>query len=267
MVSDLPFNSLYGTRRGAKKQRELALRFFRPVKNVAVTENAGPDMVVFAVEESAKTPYAVLFPYRYYEGARRYLEKYPGVPALILGDRGPPDPALRDLFPGEALFARADARTDYYRAGLAAAFLARGRPGRPLCFHDGRISPAERAALRAGLRDGGCGEAPLFLEGGGGYAEWQEVSSVILGGPGAAFLDRNLKIPAVLFSWIDPALTPGAVKVVFDDSPWALGAGALEAAIRGGEERLFPSEAAVLPGRAGTPEQARFLREELRKTP
>ena len=41
-------------------------------------------------------------------------------------------------------------------------------------------------------------------------------------GADPGFLGQSADIPGVLFSWLDPAVTPLKIKAVFDDSPLAL---------------------------------------------
>ncbi|MDR2103980.1 MAG: hypothetical protein LBP42_07760 [Treponema sp.] len=64
LVSDAAFEALYGTRRAWEKRIFLSLRFFRQIKIVLAAENAGADMLIFAVEEVHNAPYCVLFPNR-----------------------------------------------------------------------------------------------------------------------------------------------------------------------------------------------------------
>jgi hypothetical protein len=242
------------------KQAELALRLFRPVKTVAVAETAGPDMVVFAVEERAKSPYAALFPFRYYEGARRYGEKYPGLPVLVLGGRGRSGPA------GEGpVFVSTDTETDYYRAGLAAALFAEQKPGKVLFFQDETLIAPGRDAFQTGLRAGGHGEAPLYLGTYTEYTEWQDAACAVLAVQAPSFLERPPPIPVILFSWVDPALTPAAVKVIFDDSPWALAFRALGSREEKGVR--LASDMTVLPKRLGDSGFARAMKNLANKTP
>ncbi|GHV67532.1 hypothetical protein AGMMS49928_04750 [Spirochaetia bacterium] len=256
LVSDLPFSGLYGSFREIKSRAELSLRFFRPFKVVSIAENAGPDMVVFALEESEKSPYAVLFPYRYYEGARRYADKFPHLPVLVTGS----GPAGTEADSGGLEFISADTETDCYRAGLAAALLNRGKDGKVGFFHGGALDPAGRDAFLAGLREGGAEDPPLFLEGTNENAPWKELSSAVVKGPAGVLLERNLPIPVILFSWVDPELTPTSVKVIFDDSPWALAARVLKNKGRKGEGRREASGVIVLSGRIGDPELEKALK-------
>jgi hypothetical protein len=239
VVSDLSFEGLYGRRRSGLMRLETSLRLFRPVKAVLAAEDAGPDLIAFAVEAAAAAPYCVLFPRRYSRGAERYIRRFPGVPAAVLGagEDGPGVPVWTST------------EDDWYRAGISAALFAwagltGGRAGDAVLVF-GDPSAGEKAALAAGLRERGhTGELRYAGEGGA----LAGVSCVIVTGPAPAFFERmgnGASVPVILFSWVDPALTPREVKLIFDDSPWALAAGAAALAVRG-EGGGLPSRMIVL---------------------
>ena len=68
------------------------------------------------------------------------------------------------------------------------------------------------------------------------------VSCVVLTGAGADYIDKNPKVPLIVFSWLDPALMSMEVIAVFDDSPWALAAPAVRMAVAGQAEGHIPSK-------------------------
>lgn len=244
-VTDAPFNTLYGLQRARIKRLETTLRIMRQIKPVLIGENAGPDMVTFAVEEAHRAPYGVLFPYRYYEGAERYIAQFPQIPVFILGGRSR-DPQV----PG-GIFVGTDTPLDLYRAGLCAGIIARhegegdGDPlsqGEILFFQNEGISTEYREAFRMGLREQGFTKEPKYLNIKQDYTDnIQNVSCVVMQGQATLFLERNLEIPVILFSWVDPDLTSRAVKLVVDDSPWAV-AGKTVAMIPGREGVAVPSD-------------------------
>ena len=133
-------------------------------------------------------------------------------------------------------FVRTDTEADYYRAGMAAALFAGEK--RPLFFSDGSLSDDLREAFREGLRDQDFSQEPIFANAAAGYSSYTEIGCVVVAGPAARFAEQNLDIPVILFSWIDPSLTPSTVKLVFDDSPWTLLTEALKS---------LPAEEIVLP--------------------
>jgi hypothetical protein len=63
------------------------------------------------------------------------------------------------------------------------------------------------------------------------------------------FLEKNQDIPVILFSWVDPAVTPSRVKVVFDDSPWAQVGAAVKILAGEKEPGNVPSRALILSKR------------------
>ena len=217
IVTDAAFASLYGPARITAKRIETAAALLRRVRPVPVEDTAEPDMVAFAVEKAGGSPYCVLFPYRYNEGAGRYAEKFPQTPVFIVGGG-------RNLDMKGTVFAETDVMTDVYRAGLCAGIIARNSGGDVL-FFQGETAPEEqREAFQDGLREQGFEKKPKYLSANQDYSDTENIACVVMNGQAAPFLDRNLETPVILFSWLDPELTAASVKVIFDDSPWALAA-------------------------------------------
>ncbi|MDR0635957.1 MAG: hypothetical protein LBF87_02640 [Treponema sp.] len=219
LVTDAPFDALYGGNRALLKRVEASLRLFRRVKPVSVPIDTGSDIVAFAVEAAARSPYLVLFPYRYLEGARRYAEAFPETPVFVLGGRS------READTEPLGFVSTDSATDFYRAGLCAALIAsdaRQVAGEVLVFQGEPIPVEWSGAFLAGLREKGFEREPKYLSVTEDYSDTQNVVCVVMSGQATAFLEQNLNIPVILFSWVDPVLTSQAVTVIFDDSPWAL---------------------------------------------
>jgi hypothetical protein len=244
-VTDTPFTTLYGLRRARIQGLKTTLKLMRRIKPVLIGENAGTDMVLFAVEEAHKAPYAVLFPDRYYEGAQRYIAQFPQVPVFILGARNQ-DPQL----PG-AIFLGTDTALDLYRAGLCAGILAQHtsspdeatRPSEDILFFQNQgLSGEYQEAFNRGLREQGFTKEPKYINAGEDYADTiHNISCVVMQGQGASFLEGMPEVPVILFSWVDPALTSGAVTLVADDSPWAAAAD-IKALIPRRQGGLVPSD-------------------------
>jgi hypothetical protein len=240
IVGDLPFISLYGTSRVRQRQVAASLALFRRVKPVIIAENAGPDIAVFAVEEADARPHAVIFPYRYAEGGRRYAGQFPRTRVIILDGPAGEGGSGGAGAPVNISVRRQD---DFYRAGLMAGLIAQSQPepspeharagGEILVFQENALSPADKDALSAGLRAQGIEKPARFLNTPSEYAGLQAASCAVLAGGAADFFTQNPKIPVILFSWLDPALTSREVLLIFDDSPWALAAAALGAAKAG----------------------------------
>jgi hypothetical protein len=268
IVADVPFAGIYGAARIKQRQAEAAAALFRRVKPVIIAESAGPDLIAFAVEEADSRPYGVIFPYRYADGGRRYAAQFPGVRVIILDSgAGVPGAPGGNQADGGAAVLRTSRRTDFFRAGLMAGLVSRaGDPeGEILVFPGRSLPPADRNALAAGMGEAGSEKSPRFLNVPAEYAGVPDASCVILTGPATEFLDRNLAIPAILFSWLDPALMPREHIVVFDDSPFALAARAVKLAKAGGGD--IPSRV-VFPGRRIADKRlARDLKRAARASP
>jgi hypothetical protein len=242
VLSDTTFDVLYGPRRGLLRQAEASLRLFRPVRKVTIAEDAGSDMVVFAVEAASSHPWAVLAPYRYAQGLRLYAERHPETPVIVLGGR-------ENRREGQLLRLAADIRLDSYRAGRSAAFFSQGKDGEIVVFQEERDFPVDPDAFLAGLRVEGCGVNPLYMSGYTDYSEYDRLSCVVVGTNAQTFLGANSAVPVILFSWLDPAFSPGNVKLVFDDSPWGVSTAAFRAALDG--EESVPSGVCLPFGRIG----------------
>lgn len=243
VVTDAAFYQVYGPARIALKRRQISTALLRRVIPVIVDESAGPDLVAIAARDASSSPAAVLFPYRYLDGARFYRESNPGVPVLVMGGED------RERREDEGIvFSGADTATDLRRAALCAAVLAGEK--KVLVFDGGLFRDEHRETLKELFIARGIINEPVFLGLYSDYAAYDEVGCVILTGPAERYLERNLDIPVILFSWLDPAMTARSVKMVFDDSPWALAAKAVKSLpLRiPGEKILLPSPAFV-PGK------------------
>ena len=133
IVTDASFSLLYGAERFRNKSFMTSLELCRRVIPVNVNESAVPNLVALAVDSVSRRPKAVLFPYRYIEGAKVYRESHPEVPVLVMGGRNTPTPGDTGL-----VFIGTDFALDLYRAGLCAAFFARDNK-RILFITDGTL--------------------------------------------------------------------------------------------------------------------------------
>jgi hypothetical protein len=245
IVTDTSFIQLYGSPRFKIRQIRASLELFRRVMPVEVAESAGPDLTVLAVEGASRSPKAVLFPYRYLEAARLYSGNHPGIRVMVTGGN-PSQPVSGATFG----FVFTDTALDLYRAGLYAAVLAE-KDSRVLFFYGDTLSDGYREAFQEGLEAGGGDNNPLYISASADYASYDGIGCVVLAGPAANFLEKNLNIPVILFSWIDPGLSPRSVKVTFDDSAWALVTGLLGSKASGDGEFAAASRIQVLKDRIG----------------
>jgi hypothetical protein len=247
LVLDEEFTHLYGAGRSAVKRAELSLRLFRRVKVAQIAAGASPDVVAFAAAAAADRPCAALFPARHRQGALRYAEQTPGIPVGVLGGGALFRAGENDRF----RFIETDKTTDLYRAGRCAALFALREGGGILFFAGDLIGPEDREAFLRGLRDQGFEGNPLFVNRGMEYAPPEGLSCVVMTSPVENYLENNPAVPMILFSWIDPGLTARPVKIIFDDSPWALAFEAAKALGREGDPPPAASEALALWDRIG----------------
>jgi hypothetical protein len=237
IVEDRVFEALYGPFRLRKNQVLVSLALKRPVRVLRVEENAGDDVVVFTVEAAAEIPHCVIFSFRYYSAARRYNREYPDTPVGVFLGRYR---ELADTGSERFTLFGTDQKLDLYRAGRLSALLASAPPpgetpeeeapsgGKKnpaiLVFQDEYISDELRGAFKKGLGDEDNQSNPRYLIGSSQYQSETVCDAAVIFGADPEFFGQSADIPGILFSWLDPSLTPGNIKAVFDDSPLALAA-------------------------------------------
>jgi len=215
IVTDSSFKAVYGSRRLREIESQLSRKFFRRFIPVYVDENAGPDIVSFAVEDAFQTPLAVFFPHRYMRGASYYKENHPDIPVYVVSGRNQSSIAEEAVF-----FIRTDVKTDLYRAGLCAALIA-GEES--IVFISNVTVPDEnREAFTEGLRAQGYTGTPFYRNHNYNFSSSGDIGCAVIMGQAGEFFVKKPTTPVILFSWADPGIVPRSVKVIFDDSPYAL---------------------------------------------
>jgi hypothetical protein len=218
LITDAPFIQLYGKERDRRARIVLSIRQFRRVKTAVIAAEAGPDLVAQAALSLSRRPYAVFFPYRYREGADRYLKERPHFFVFVLGGRNRPDTK-----PDQPWWFCADSVTDMYRAGLLTGELALQEPekGAAALYYD-KLDDGETAAFKQGLTDQGWQGDPFLSNNAETTLRFlrEKTTCLVIYKKGdIRFYDETGK--SVLFSWMEPAFMPGRAAAVFDDSPWA----------------------------------------------
>jgi hypothetical protein len=252
LVVDDEYIGLYGLRRSWEKQIAVSAKMFRRFKVVRMADGAAPDVIAFAVNEAASRPYAALFPFSYERGARRYAEQFPGTPVRVLGGGGQIRRPAE--VPGEEnglVFIETDSAADLYRAGRCAALFALQDGGGILFFTGDGVNWDDKDAFLKGLRDQGFEDPPMFVDIGEDYTLSKTLSCVVMARAVEKYLENDPTVPAILFSWMDPGITPRAIKVIFDDSPWALAAAAVKTLHQREGVSPVPSEILIPNGRIG----------------
>jgi hypothetical protein len=250
LVTDSGFTAFYGKQRTGVKKMSLSVLFFRQVKTALVAESAGPDLVSLAARMASARPHAVFFPYRYRDGALRYIRDYPDVAAAVLAGREKPS---ETAFPGPEgaggnglAWYSTDVLTDFYRGGFCAGLLA--MPDGEILVQAGTITPEQRSALLQGVKESGNQETvPRVRFTNRDFPEG--LACAVLAGGGEAFFEEVPAVPFVLYSWLDPAAVPAETAVLFSDSPWEALPEALKLLESGHFEGVIPSGIQVLGGK------------------
>jgi len=207
--------AVYGSKRLREIELRLSRKLFRRIIPVYVDENAGPDIISFAVEDAFPLPLAVLFPHRYMEGADYYKENHPEIPVYVTSGRNQSSTAKEAVY-----FIRTDIKTDLYRAGLCAALFA-GEES-VILISNGTVPDENKEAFTEGLLAQGYTAAPVYRNTSYNFSSGDDLGCAVIVGQAGDFFVKRPTTPAILFSWSDPGIVPRSVKVVFDDSPYAL---------------------------------------------
>ncbi|GBU29166.1 hypothetical protein R84B8_02730 [Treponema sp. R8-4-B8] len=262
IVTEESFIELYGRKRIKNEALLSSVSMFRSVKTVEVANDAGDDIVPFAVAEISVKPYCVLFPLRFVQSAQRYKELNPNIPVVVLEGRYPEseNPAEKTLGEDKAdyFIYKTDINDDFYNLGLAiSAFKHEEEPKNDdsapemekkekiVVFLGKNLSPM-KDVLQKGLFDRGILTETQFFNSFSQYSEIPDISCVILAGLGFEYLEKKTGVPVISFTWIDPYLLPSDVVMVINDSPWAQARQAVSMVKAGEKNGLIKSEFMVL---------------------
>ncbi|MCL2128144.1 MAG: hypothetical protein FWH38_07815, partial [Treponema sp.] len=109
--------------------------------------------------------------------------------------------------------------------------------------------------------------AAVFVNSAAELPDPSGISCLALSGAGADYFEKSPKTPLLLFTWLDPALVPREVAVMFDDSPLALAAPAARMAAAGLAEGQIPSKPLILAAKTAGRGITRQLKNSVKKTP
>jgi len=237
IVTEQAFIELYGKKRLQKEAFYSSVALFRPVKTVTLANDAGDDVVPFAVAEVSVKPYCVLFPLRFVKTVQLYKDLNPQIPVVVLEGRYPENdnPAERTLGANKTDFFiyKTNISDDFYRLGLVISTLKpvivpkkddsapETEENRKIAvFFDYNMSQMKDIFLK-GLYDSGNLYETRFYNYFSQNTNLSDLSCVILAGLGYEYLEKKTGAPVVCFTWIDPFLLPSDVVLVVNDSPWA----------------------------------------------
>ena len=243
IVSDNSFMRLYGETRTRRECSRISRALFRPVKIAAIADDAGDDIVQFAVEDISSRPYCVLFPFRFAEAAHLYREQNPLVPVILLEGRSAENDELGS---GDCFVYKTDIDADFYRAGLTAAALDGGKNGKIAVFLENPVQTQAKQAFLKALNDLETPLETLFFTSFSQYLEISDLSCVVLAGAGSEYLEKNSGVPVIFFTWINPSLLPNDVVLVVDDSPWIQAVWAVRMAAARVEQGVIQSKFQIL---------------------
>ena len=242
IVAEQAFVDIYGAGRIRRESFFASFVLFRQVKTVIISNEAGDDVIPFAVAEISSRPYCVIFPRRFAHSAMLYHDQNPNVPAVLLEGRyfqGGDESSILFIY-------KTDIDSDFYRAGLVAAALLEGQNDRIAVFTEFGVQSAAREAFLRALRDQEKTAETLFFTSFSQFPQNLDFSCVVLAGAGIEFLEQDTDIPVILFTWIPPSMVPQGIIAVVNDSPWVQVSGAAKLAGEGVKNSMIPSNFQIL---------------------
>jgi hypothetical protein len=262
IVTEQSFMELYGRKRLKNEALLSSITLFRPVRTVEVANDAGDDIVPFAVAEISVKPYCVLFPLRFVLSAQRYKEINPNIPVVVLEGRyleneNPVEKTLGANI-SEYFIYKTDINDDFFNLGLAVSALKQEnepksddsapeteKSDKIVVFLDKKLTQMKDIFLK-GLYSRGILPETQFFNSFSQYSETPNISCVILAGLGFEYLDKKKGVPVIAFTWIAPYLLPFDVVMVINDSPWAQARQAVRMVGAGEKNGSIKSEFVVL---------------------
>jgi len=262
IVTEESFVEIYGRERMYEEAFYSSIPMFRPVKIVTVANDAGEDVVPFAVSTAAINPFCVIFPLRFVKSALLYRELAPDTPIVVLEGRYPQEESPSESVLGEGksdyFVFKTNIDDDFYRIGLAVTAIKlkpsqksensapdEQKKGRVVVFLDQKLNQMRDVFLRS-LYDRGELFETLFYNTYSQYLDMHDIACAVLAGVGADFLDRKIDVPVISFTWVNPSLLPFDVVMIVNDSPLAQARQAVKMVKSGVKSGLIKSEFRVL---------------------
>jgi hypothetical protein len=286
IVTDAYFVVLYGKSHLRRQRLSASRALFRRVKPVMIADGAGSDVVNLAIREAASRPYCVLFPRSQASAALRFHEQFPKTPAVLLsGLASVPEIPSPDGF---LCVYGTDRQTDLYRAGLFAGILG-SIPQKPaqkaekqgesaatppdsapkihILWQDRSVQAEGRELFSRGVKEHNPESVVVFVNTSSEMPDMRMISCTALTGAGIEYLEKNPRMPLILFSWMDPAFMAQEVIVVFDDSTWALAVPAVRMAAQRQAEGKIPSKPLIFSAKIADNSIFQALKKSAKKMP
>jgi len=286
IVTDATFAVLYGKSHLRRQQFAASSALFRRVKPVLVADGVGSDVVSIAVLGAARQPFCVLFPRDQAAAALRFHEQFPETPAVLFSGPVPvPEIPSPDGF---LCVYGIDRPVDLYRAGLFAGILGNipyksvkkgekqdkstatppvSPPKTYVLWQDRYVQAPERELFSRGIREKDPESVIIFVNSAAEIPDMKAISCTVLTGAGAEYLEKNPRMPLILFSWMDPDFTAQEIMVLFDDSAWALAVPAVRMAVREQAEGTIPSKPLIFTEKIANNSVFRMLKKSAKKMP
>ncbi|MCL2880530.1 MAG: hypothetical protein FWF29_09815 [Treponema sp.] len=254
VVSDDPFTLIYGKQRILIQEILAMARTGRRVEQVIISDSAGPDILILALEKASKKPWRVIFPYRYEDAAKRYHEQFPGIACIVLYGRALSEQDKQAIMekPGteSALYEFfTDTSLDLYRAGRFASVIAGSKTGNIPVFINKLYFSTGKDAFAKGFGAAPDGLKISFYDSYSQLGVSGDFPVVALAGSGMEYLDKNPRAPLILFTWLAPSETSHETYIIMDDSVWAQFGQAMKMVKNGVASGFIPSKPLIFSSR------------------
>jgi hypothetical protein len=263
LLSDATFSSLYGVNRCRIEVVRSSLALFRRLKLITIADDAGEDIILYALASASKKPFSVIFPLRFARTAKTYREKNPQIPVIILEGRysaGQVSFALSKTEKEDFYVYNTDIEADFTLAARASLLLIGEQKGKIVVFYENHIQKAAKDAYQKVIKTVEKPPDVRYYTNLNQNSRFSELTSVIIAGSGGEYFDKFSGTPVIFYTWIDPGLVPAEVVMVLDDSPLTQAVQAVRMAVGETKTGTIPSKPIIISRGSAFPEKARELK-------
>ena len=276
IVAEQSFIALYGPERLRAETFRSMFALFRRVKTITAAQDAGDDIIRFAVQDVSKRPYCVIFPFRFARSAVIYHEYNPDIRLIILEGRHKIDSNLSESMQNDRFFIyKTDIEYEFHKAGYAASDLTGNETKTIIFFIDRVLDSINGTQIRNSFYYGVSEYNKTYFPSSemsefvffwtiSQYNDYNalgyiEISCVVMAGSGSEYFEKAENVPVILFSWLNPSYAPAGTAIVIDDSIWTQAVRAVKMADSGEKEGSIKSVFHILDSGKFNKEQLRYI--------
>ena len=281
IVTNDDIKAIYGEERARRREIFASIALFRRVKPVVIPDTLSPDLIIITIAETAKRQFCVLFPFAYSETAAQYHYEFPDTKVVLLA--GNAETAGLPSANGIFCVYRTNQSTDLYRAGLFAGIIGEARQKAAekalagnesesvqnldvALLHGALLHSDYLEHFSKGVEERFPDSNVVFFKTVSEMPDSRTLSSVTLVGTASEYFERAPRAPLIIFSWLNPEFVPETVRVIFDDSVWALAVPAVRMAAKKTAVGEISSKTLMISGKPADNVVLKRLRRSAGKT-